>query len=926
MKKVLLLIASVFIAHLCAYTQPGNVLGNVITKLKVLSNDKTIEKAYLQFDKPYYAAGDTMYYKAYVMLGERNNLSKSSGILYVDLIDPDNNIINTEMLQLAGGVAWGDFALPAGLGKGNYRVRAYTRYMLNTPEYFFDKTIPVGSIGNSSANSTTNTTQALKADIQFFPEGGNLMEDMGSKVAFKAVGTNGLGIGVKGAVVDNTNTQVAEFAATHLGMGSFRMIPEAGKTYRAKVTFADGTQSIVDLPAPQAKGIAIAVKDTLDKVFIEIRCNKAYFKDNINKDINLVMYDSGVLSSANAKLDSRDLQLSLAKEQFPSGVLQVTLFSETGEPMSERLVFLKNKDLLNLDITSDKATYKKRGRVQLKLNASEKGMAADGHFSVAVIDENKVPFDESKETTILSYLLLSSELRGYIERPNYYFTANTDQVHADLDALMLTQGYRRFTWKQLLNNETAFTYKPEPAALSISGVVKRTNGTFAEKKDLLLKIDNNTLTGKTDDQGKFHFDNLVFPDGMNFTLQAAGSAKERNQLVFNMDKPAAPPIVVDRNQPGNMEDVNQLMSVYLDNFRQQQDWANGGTNAPGIHADQVVSGSDISNASSLTAALKDHLNGVSFVKGIPYLKGEKDPALLVIDGKISPGNTDLDNISPATVSNVSLLKGANAGAYGVYGKAGVLVINTRSANAGAESAMQSQVPSNRQAAESTQNYSYNDIRKGNYRSSNIGGAGHADQVISGDQVKDAPTLSSGLNGLARGVNFVNGVPYLQTAVVLSGGQQVAEPMYVVVDGTPVDRNIDLIAPISVETVEILKGTNASIYGVVGGAGVIVITTRTQAADQRGTEAVLRPGNLEFSPKGFYKAREFYSPKYEVNLGSSRPDLRSTIYWQPELATDKDGNASFEYYNADGTGTYRVLIEGIDDKGNIGRQVYRYKVE
>ncbi|MBS1504123.1 MAG: TonB-dependent receptor plug domain-containing protein, partial [Bacteroidetes bacterium] len=580
---------------------------------------------------------------------------------------------------------------------------------------------------------------------------------------------------------------------------------------------------------------------------------------------------------------------------------------------SERLVFLKNKDLLNLDVSSDKAVYKKRGRVQLKLNATEKGMGADGHFSVAVIDESKVPFDENKETTILSYLLLSSQLRGYIEQPNYYFTANTDQLHADLDALMLTQGYRRFTWKQLLSDQSAFTYKPEPAALSVAGVVKRSTGASAAKKDLLLKIDNNTLTGQTDDEGRFHFDNLVFPDGMNFTLQATGSARERNQLVFNLDKPAAPPVVADKSEPGNMGDVNQLMSVYLDNFRQQQDWANGGTNASGAHADQVVSGSDISNSSSLTAALKDHLSGINFVKGVPYLKGEKDPALLVIDGKISPGNTDLDNISPANVSNVSLLKGANAGAYGVYGKSGVLVINTRSANTGTESAMQSQVPSNRPAAESNQNYSYNDIRKGNYRSSNIGGAGHADQVISGDEIKDAPTLSSGLNGLARGVNFVNGVPYLQSAVVVSGGSSVAEPMYVVVDGTPVDRNIDLIAPVAVETVEILKGTNASIYGVVGGSGVIVITTRTQAADQRGPEALLKPGNLEFSPKGFYKAREFYSPKYGVNPSSIHPDLRSTIYWQPELATDKNGNASFEYYNADGTGTYRVVIEGIDDK-------------
>jgi TonB-dependent SusC/RagA subfamily outer membrane receptor len=158
--------------------------------------------------------------------------------------------------------------------------------------------------------------------------------------------------------------------------------------------------------------------------------------------------------------------------------------------------------------------------------------------------------------------------------------------------------------------------------------------------------------------------------------------------------------------------------------------------------------------------------------------------------------------------------------------------------------------------------------------------------------------------------------YLTAGTVLSMGGAVSEPMYVVVDGSPFTGGIDNINPNSVETVEVLKGPNASIYGMQGGAGVMVITTRQNDSNSFESNNRSALGSLQFTPKGFYKAREFYSPKYE----------NTTIFWSPELITNKDGNASFEYYNADGHGTYRLVIEGIDNAGNVGRQVYRYKVE
>jgi TonB-dependent SusC/RagA subfamily outer membrane receptor len=152
-------------------------------------------------------------------------------------------------------------------------------------------------------------------------------------------------------------------------------------------------------------------------------------------------------------------------------------------------------------------------------------------------------------------------------------------------------------------------------------------------------------------------------------------------------------------------------------------------------------------------------------------------------------------------------------------------------------------------------------------------------------------------------------------------------MVLIVDGAQIDQqtfNINDIPSTEVETIEVLRFASASIYGMGGGNGVLIITTKRGGTDPKNITSI---GVLPIAPIGFYKAREFYSPKYDNTTSITRQrDLRSTIFWKPEIVTDKGGNASFEYYNADGAGTYKMVVEGIDDKGNIGRQVYRYKVE
>ena len=152
-------------------------------------------------------------------------------------------------------------------------------------------------------------------------------------------------------------------------------------------------------------------------------------------------------------------------------------------------------------------------------------------------------------------------------------------------------------------------------------------------------------------------------------------------------------------------------------------------------------------------------------------------------------------------------------------------------------------------------------------------------------------------------------------------------MLLVLDGLvmPSTFSVDNVNISSVETIEVLRFASASIYGIEGGHGVLVITTKQGKGLQ--SKDIPSTGILPITVKGFYRAREFYAPKYEANLPSNpRPDLRSTIYWNPAVVTDKDGNANFEFYSADAPGTYRVVVEGIDNKGDLGRRVFFIKVE
>jgi len=837
MSKIILLCVLASFFRYGALAQSGTDDLDVVSKLKGYFSTYDPEKAYLQFDKPFYAAGDTIYFKAYVTQGGDHKLSGLSGVLYVDLINTKNKIDQSIKLRLDSGICWGDFALPDSIPAGNYRVRAYTQWMRNLGELdFFDQPIPVGSfvsrnIPDSGMKHQLPVTNN-QPNLQFFPEGGTLVEGIKTKVAFKAIGPNGLGIDVKGVVIDKENKQVCSFESSHLGMGYFYLYPDKDNAYKANLTFADGTQTVVDLPKPAASGIALAVADdSTSTISIKIQTNEAYYHANRNKDFLLVIYSGGNAITYVSKQEAPVITLDIEKKVLRTGVSTITLFSPVGEPLCERLIFVQNNDLLTLRVHTDKTGYREKEKVNLVLDAkTPAGLSVDGHFSLAIVNEGNLPINENEERNILTDLLLTSDLKGYVEQPNYYFNDTSEDAGRSLDGLMLTQGYRNFEWKQVLSKDSfVVAFRPEKGLEMNGRLTNLSNRPIANGTVTLVPSHGGPLlSSKSDNNGLFHFSNLVFTDTTSVVLSAVNSNGDNTTRITYFNANHESPVVV----------------------------------------------------------------------GLPYTQPiMEDAAMSNYVGITKKWHDKVDNYD---TGKGQLLKPVTVKAF---------------------------------------------KEDDNYRTLSLAGAGFADQAMHSDEIEQIEgNLSTSLNGRLRGVIIIHGIPYLASSlynsnnpnttitVTGSGKKQTSggsNAMLVMIDGTEVhpDGNsfsLDDLTASQVETVEVLRFASASIYGMQGANGVLVITTKDGSKANKDIASI---GVLPVAAIGFYKARTFYSPKYDTVSGNStRPELRSTIYWNPEIKTDKDGNATFEYYNAGAAGTYKVIIEGIDNNGTLGRVVYRYKVE
>jgi hypothetical protein len=882
--------------------QDTTILSNILNKSKIIADQYPSEKVYVHFDKPYYSVADTVFFKAYLTF-EQNVPSPLSKVVYVELMNSQDSLVKSLKLPVTNSVAYGSFEIDmTNFKQGNYYVRAYTLWMLNSsPDYFFTKTIPIGEaidkkmITHLSYNTRqTDKEQIIDAeiqyknldkivmagktvnwsvtsnyevvskgrgitdkngilkisispkksqfitkadlvtelvstkedvftnsfalkpkvgnnDIQFFPEGGELIKGIPTQVAFKAVKPNGLGIDLTGTVTDNDGNQITTFTSSHLGMGSFYLNAENGKSYKAAITFKDGTKKSIDLPQAAESGIMIqATATSPDVISFKMVANDAYFQQNQGKGLYIVAQNGGrVYYAAQSKLQTQVTAAKIPADKFPSGIIQMSLFSSTGDPISERLVFVLHKNAMNLSLKADLPAYKARQKVRMTISAKDSTQRVAGNFSISVTDQQKVPVDENTETTIVSSLLLTSDLKGFVEQPNYYFVKTDEKKRAELDVLMLTQGYRRFSYKEVLANKFPVTSFMPEQGITVTGTLRDRTGMPVKRGALRLTSPGRTLSSEalTTNMGVFTFPNLVFEDGAELLINAKYNAAGNNMMIM-VDNPVMPEITSNPTIATEVVNIDSTLSNYLDNSKKQY------SNLRTLKEVKIVS-----------AAVK------------------------------KPNHTD-----HTALTGLSMV---------------------------------------------------------------------ADHEIPGDRLSGCNDLLTCLKTTATGLTYDIDKFY----ITRSYNQGDRTPVQVFINGNAVDAfALSSVLPSDVESIEIfLQDQLGLVFKNYQANGVMVINTKKVQKSNISLAELkkMMPQNnmLKLSPKGYTKVKEFYAPKYVTQTSSyTGNDLRTTIYWNPKIVTTAAGDTVVEFYNADGKGTYKAVVEGLDNNGNVARTVLRYTVK
>ena len=510
---------------------------------------KIIEKVYLHTDRYSYFPGDDIWFKAYLVEGADRILTNHSNNLHVELISPDGKILDSRIVRIMDGLGYGDFHISEKIATGYYRLRAYTNYMRNFGEdlFFTREILVVNSVDSGKEANDSVQNSGSRPEIQFFPEGGSLVENVTSVIAFKATDSLGRGCNVSGNITSSDGTLITTFSTVHNGMGKFLLTPERGKKYFATTGNIKGEVMGYQIPDCRSGGLVMTVaKNKRDTVQLIMRTNDTTLSYLMDKDLELVVsYHKSRICQYTFRIYKRQSTFNLPASSLPDGVLMLTLYDTRDQPLCERLVYISPKKQPALKLSANKTEFHKRDSVSIALtvNNSTDTAAIKTFLAFSATDELLANGYNSSGSNIASWFLLESDIKGYIEHASSYFDdSNTNRLD-DLDLLLMTQGWRDFKWKY---DVTEFSREN---GFSITGKVR--------KKFLDVPLRNSTVTlcifGKgnpfvtllpVDSLGLFSLRNLDF-SGKKRLVASVTDDKDRvkGQLIIDTLKYLPPEIL-----------------------------------------------------------------------------------------------------------------------------------------------------------------------------------------------------------------------------------------------------------------------------------------------------------------------------------------------------------------------------------------------
>ncbi|RVU00013.1 hypothetical protein EOD41_13690 [Mucilaginibacter limnophilus] len=413
-------------------------------------------------------------------------------------------------------------------------------------------------------------------DVQFMPEGGQLVAGLTSIVGFKAVSESGRGVNIKGVIRDSRKQSVAKFSSTHNGMGSFQFTPLRGESYSAFISLSDGSTKQYEFPQFKQEGMVINVKNNYadSALTLTIQASAGLPEHGAYA----LVAESGGIMCYGSVLRFRDsvafVRTRISKTIFPTGVVRFTLLTIKGRPVAERMVFIDHDDRINISMIANDKT-RTADSVCLSVKATDKyGMPVQGSFSIAVTDDSQVKMENNIMPDIHSRMYLTSAIKGYVEQPGWYFSGKGEAFNNAIDNLLLTQGWTGYNWDDVFNTKFKPAYNAE-RSVAVSGRVVRLNKPQANIPVVLISTKKPIVVRDTisDKFGKFTFTDLPPFDTAAFVVEAKDKKGKIFAVNVELDKfipPAATAFTGALIDPWYVNSDSTMLSYHQKNIQYQK--------------------------------------------------------------------------------------------------------------------------------------------------------------------------------------------------------------------------------------------------------------------------------------------------------------------------------------------------------------------
>ena len=867
------------------------------------------EKIYLQLHSLAYAMDQDIWFKAIVTGTENHMPSNLSGLLYVDLIGPDEQIVAHRLVKLSQGIGHGAFELHKDMQPGRYLIRAYTQWNRNFGDDFIFKayvdlyapaqndkdpiedltvtekedggwtltgrfrpqvlgseserqvqvyldwgkgkdTIKVNrkgrdlyplyyevpekwdwvrftlDTGQRPRHTKTIVLDTPPLNLQFFPEGGEIIHGFRNKIGFKAVGLDGKGRQVQGEVLDATGQKLTSFRSNHLGMGFFFLEADSSTSYNANIVYTDSleTEATYPLPKTVSKGSILSVGRARDKIRIQVESNTINGRVFVKASCRGLDY-----FLMEGPLREGRFVYQMPSNKLPEGIIVFTLMDSNRNPLAERLYYNESgQEGLDISLSTDNILYGRKEPTKLHIEVSGEGLDPT-NTDLSILAMNREQWHQGKGQTIRSYFLLSSELRGEVEEPDYYFREDGTNNYNDLDALLLTQGWRRY--KYPVKRQSKRFYWPQPA-LEVKGTLR----SGFPKRELVNAADISLVTfdkapsfytQKTDSMGRFHF---LLDDAYG----------KRMRVLLN-----------SKDQEGKKTNYTVLMDTL---------------NRPKVEYKPIISLQKVDPVA----------------RAVVLAQRERQKTEAIFDSLY--GVTQLDEV----VVEGYRLTPVRQQAYRQFGEPDVVI--------------EGDVLRSKE-------------RKWSFGLYSILMFEYGDQVTI-EQFSDGFMLANIIGG--RG----------EPTLLVVDGKLLAKEQYEFMPHMPpgIVESVELIKYAKFFTKQFLTVFPETHPLDAPTLGHIISVYTKDGVGIHGTDRPA-PGILESTIAVFSPEKEFYAPKYNAQEpDSQKPDLRSLIHWAPSIRTDQYGRASVSFYNGDIAGDYIIVVEAISKDGRIGYHEKKYAVQ